>query len=55
MTTEWYASPRDHSGETWAVTRSFVNGNGKWELERVRKIFRTEQSAQRHASHLNQK
>jgi hypothetical protein len=55
MLTVWSASARDSSDETWQVTRSVVNSTGRWQLERVSKIFRSYETAQACADRLNQK
>jgi hypothetical protein len=53
MSTEWTASSKSHSGETYEVTRAVINSQGKWELERVRKVFRSAKTAQAYADQLN--
>jgi hypothetical protein len=55
MSTNWNASARDSSDETWQVTRGVVNSQGRWQLERVSKIFRSYETAQACADRLNQK
>ena len=55
MLANWSASARDSSDETWQVTRAVVNSLGRWQLERVSKIFRSYETAQACADQLNQK
>jgi hypothetical protein len=55
MSANWNASARDSSDETWQVTRGVVNSSGRWQLERVSKIFRSYETAQAYADQLNQK
>jgi hypothetical protein len=55
MLANWSASARDSSDETWQVTRGVVNSSGRWQLERVSKVFRSYETAQAWADQLNQK
>jgi hypothetical protein len=55
MSSKWNVSARDSSDEIWQVTRAVVNSSGRWQLERVSKIFRSYETAQAYADKLNQK
>lgn len=49
----WEVNSLDHSDTRWGVSRTIVNAQGRFQLEKFSKTFRTYESAVAQADRLN--
>ena len=49
----WEANSLDHSDTRWGVSRTIINSEGRFQLEKFPKSFRTYESAVAQAEKLN--